>query len=95
VNLFSTDVVNDLPQEVVKQKPIYPGRKKGETPLIQQRIAELLSLAGRELTAYEVVIGYYRKFDEVIKKQDVYTSITAMIKDGKAQRVEAGLYKAA
>lgn len=92
-NLFNTDNVSDLPSDVVSQKPVY--REKGEWSETKKRINSLLRQAGGFVTAYEIVVAYYRQHKEVIDKKQVYMFASQLIKEGHAKRRNAGEYKAA
>jgi hypothetical protein len=73
-DLFKLDFVADLPAELVK------GLRATKRDMLEVRLIELFQISGRPLNLDEVLVGFYRKFNEVLDRRTVINKLYAMSK---------------
>jgi hypothetical protein len=90
-DLFAIDPydVGGLPAELVEQLSI-PKSDDDEVKLIQ-----LLRLATRPLSINEIMVGLYRKFGDLHKRNSVNARLYRLSKKGELESPQTGFYKIA
>jgi hypothetical protein len=71
-NIFQLADVGDLPPELVKS--LKATRRDG----LENRLIELYQQAGRPLTLDEVLVGFYRKYNEILDRRVLINKLYTM-----------------
>lgn len=75
-DVFDLRNVSDIPDEIKKELNTYS---------LSDRILELFDIAKRNLSVDEVVVAYFRKFNEVKTKKQIMSKLYSMSKTANAK----------
>ena len=86
-NIFDLDDLTDLPAELIKELNLASD--------VDTKILELFKEAGKALNLTQLLVGYYRKYDEKKTRQYMMTTCYRLIRKGFLSPAEGkGVYKA-
>jgi hypothetical protein len=71
-DIFQLSDVGDLPAELVEKL------KATKRDSLETRLIELYQLAGRELTLDEVLVGFFRKYNEILDRRVLINKLYTM-----------------
>ena len=75
-NIFDLTDVSDIPEEISTEL---------SHDVFAQNILTLFNKAGRNLTIYEITVGYYRQFKEIKTKRQIMVKLYSMARARNAK----------
>ena len=78
-SIFDVSNINDLPDQI--KKDLDQLRKKPKKFSIRRNLIELLNIAERSLSLEEIVVGYYRHYNQSPRAHSIYAAICKLVKN--------------
>lgn len=85
-SIFNVEIVSDLPETLTKQLLSYTSGRHGTSKLLQ-----LFALKSN-LTTNEILVGYYRVFNEIKKRATIVSGLHYFVRKGCLKRVDTSTY---